>query len=254
MLWIAIPVALAQNGPTLQPSLALTQPDSADAALPSEQLDGEGLTAVDADGSDVDAEYDDFVVPGTRGVVIDMPEVTDIEWQWPLYGRVSSHYGWRVDPRRGGRTMHHGIDIAAAPGRRVKAAGVGVVSYAGRGGGYGNLVEVRHPDGHITRYAHMTQLLVKAGQQVQAGDPVGTVGNTGRSTGPHLHFEFRVNRKTEDPAVIAIMFGDPVDARAQQKTAVLRAPATPGSPLEEALREGLNVVRQLLTLAIAPFV
>lgn len=254
MWWIAVPVALAQS-PNTVPSLDLSEPDPADEASPSADLEGEGLAAAETGNEEFfDAEYDEFVVPGTAGVKIEMPEVTDIEWQWPLYGRVSSHYGWRVDPRRGGRTMHHGIDIAAAPGRRVKAAGVGVVSYASRGGGYGNLVEVLHPDGHITRYAHMTQLLVKQGQKVEAGDPVGTVGNTGRSTGPHLHFEFRKGRKTEDPAVIGIVFGEPVDALAQQKVPVLRAPATPGSPLEEALRDGLGLVRQLLTLALAPFV
>lgn len=226
--------------------------------LPSQQLAAgeqglEGEIPTDEDEAFFEENYDIFV-PGSMGVQIDMPEVTDIEWQWPLYGRVSSHYGWRMHPRLGGRYFHHGIDIAAAPGRRVKAAGPGVVHYAGRGGGYGNLVEVRHPDGHITRYAHMTQLLVKTGDTVLGGDPVGTVGNTGRSTGPHLHFEFRTGRKTENPAVVAIVFGEPVDARAKQKNAILRAPAVPGSPLEEGLRDGLSLVRRLLTLALAPFV
>jgi len=249
--WILVPAALAQNLPGPVPSLDPSREVAP--RLPSEDLEGEGLSAVANDEVYYEEEYEDFVAPGT-GVNIEMPEVTDIEWQWPLYGRVSSHYGPRIHPRHGGRTFHHGIDIAAAPGRRVKAAGVGVVSYAGRGGGYGNLVEVRHPDGHVTRYAHMTQVLVSAGDQVEAGDPVGTVGNTGRSTGPHLHFEFRKDRKTEDPAVIGVVFGEPVDASAQQKTAVLRAPGVPGSPLEEALRDGLALMRQLLTLALAPFV
>lgn len=250
-VWFVVSVALAQNSPeparlpSLNQAEPLDLPDDVE-PLPSDDLGDDGVGYVEEDI--------DFIVPGTTLDLIDMPEVTDIEWHWPLYGRVSSRYGWRKDPRGRGRQMHHGIDIAAAPGRRVKAAGVGVVSYAGRGGGYGNLVEVRHPDGHVTRYAHMTQLLVKTGQQVEGGDPVGTVGNTGRSTGPHLHFEFRLNGKTEDPAVIAVIFGDPVDASAEQKTAILRAPALPGSKLEEALEDGLGVVRKLLTLALAPFV
>ncbi|MEN0063617.1 MAG: M23 family metallopeptidase [Myxococcota bacterium] len=250
MVWMSLATALAQD-PGL-PAMRAVEPLD---FQPSEAIaNAEAEAAVDeveGDNTFFDENYD-LLVPGT-GVEFDMPKVTDIAWQWPLYGRVSSHYGKRTHPSHGGVQFHHGIDIAAAPGRQVMSAGVGVVSYAGRGGGYGNLVEVRHPDGYVTRYAHMTTMFVKAGHKVQGGDPVGTVGNTGRSTGPHLHFELRKNGETEDPAVIAIVFGEPVDARAKQRTAVLRAPAVPGSPLEEGLREALVLLRQLLTLATAPF-
>lgn len=106
---------------------------------------------------------------------------------WPAQGQLSSGYGWRW-----GR-MHNGIDIAGPIGTRIVAAAAGVVTYAAWDeGGYGNLVEIQHPDGSITRYAHNDRIWVRAGQRVQQGQQISEMGSTGYSTGPHLHFELRV--------------------------------------------------------------
>ncbi len=103
---------------------------------------------------------------------------------WPALGEFTSGYGWRW-----GR-MHRGIDIAAPIGTPIVAAADGVVTYAGwNEGGYGNLVEIQHPDGSVTLYAHNDRILVREGDRVQQGQQVAEMGTTGRSTGPHLHFE-----------------------------------------------------------------
>jgi murein DD-endopeptidase MepM/ murein hydrolase activator NlpD len=116
-----------------------------------------------------------------------------------LPGRVSSDFGWRNDPMTGAARFHKGVDIAAAYGQEVPAAAAGTVTFAGTQGGYGNLVIVRHEGGAETRYAHLSQLDVHEGDQVRAGDVVGRVGQTGRATGPHLHFELREDGRPVDP-------------------------------------------------------
>jgi murein DD-endopeptidase MepM/ murein hydrolase activator NlpD len=103
---------------------------------------------------------------------------------WPARGTLTSGYGWRW-----GR-MHRGIDVAAPVGTPVHAAADGVVEFAGwNSGGYGNMVEIRHADGSMTRYAHHSRNLVRAGQRVDQGQQIAEIGSTGYSTGPHLHFE-----------------------------------------------------------------
>ncbi|MBD1836669.1 M23 family metallopeptidase [Coleofasciculus sp. FACHB-501] len=104
----------------------------------------------------------------------------------PTKGTITSGYG-----KRWGK-MHKGIDIAAPVGTPVVAAAPGVVVYARwNTGGYGNLVDIQHPDGSLTRYGHNSRLLVREGQQVSQGEAIALVGSTGRSTGPHCHFEIR---------------------------------------------------------------
>lgn len=114
---------------------------------------------------------------------------------WPAQGTLTSGYGWRW-----GR-MHAGIDIAAAIGTPIFAAASGVVTYAGwDDSGYGNLVEIKHPDGSITLYAHNNRILVREGQQVEVGQQISEMGSTGNSTGPHLHFEIHPRgRGAENP-------------------------------------------------------
>ena len=103
--------------------------------------------------------------------------------------RVSDAYGWRTDPLTGGETFHRGTDLACAEGTRVLAAMDGVVSAARRSTTYGNYLRLSHSGGQETLYAHLQYLFVRAGEVVQAGQPLGTAGETGRSTGAHLHFE-----------------------------------------------------------------
>ena len=104
-------------------------------------------------------------------------------------GYISSLYGQRTDPFDGNQASHHGIDFAATAGTQVLAVADGVVSHTGIDGGYGRMVEITHGNGYVTRYAHTAKLLVKPGQTVKRGDPIALMGSTGRSTGPHVHFE-----------------------------------------------------------------
>jgi murein DD-endopeptidase MepM/ murein hydrolase activator NlpD len=113
--------------------------------------------------------------------------------------RVSSRFGWRQDPLTGEASFHPGVDLAVAYGHDVKAAADGVVSFAGVQNGYGNTVVIDHQDGRQTRYAHLSRELVRAGDAVTEGQVLGKSGNSGRSTGPHLHFEVLVNGKPVDP-------------------------------------------------------
>ena len=104
-------------------------------------------------------------------------------------GYISSLYGQRTDPFDGRNAFHQGIDFAGTAGTRVLAVADGIVSHAGLDGGYGRLIEITHGNGYVTRYAHNAKLLVQQGQTVRRGDPIALMGSTGRSTGPHLHFE-----------------------------------------------------------------
>ena len=118
---------------------------------------------------------------------------------WPARGWVTSDFGQRLDPYTADRVMHEGIDIAAPHGKEVMAPSDGTVVFAGLEGGYGNVVVIDHGYGIKTRYGHLAKILVKAGEVVKRGHVVGAVGNTGRSTGPHLHYEVRVNGVPQNP-------------------------------------------------------
>ena len=111
----------------------------------------------------------------------------------------TSGFGWRDDPMRHRRKFHSGADIRAKPGTPVFAAGDGVVIFSGRQGGSGNIVMVDHGGGVITRYAHLRRILAEKGEVITAGKRVGLVGSTGRATGPHLHFEVRLDGNPVDP-------------------------------------------------------
>ena len=111
----------------------------------------------------------------------------------------SSSYGWRMDPIIGKRAFHEGVDFSAAQGEPIYATAGGIVTKAGKSGAYGNLVAINHGDGLQTRYAHISKILVKRGDIVKKEDLIAYVGNTGRSTGPHLHYEIRLNKKSLDP-------------------------------------------------------
>lgn len=117
----------------------------------------------------------------------------------PVSGVESSHYGYRRDPFTRRRKLHRGVDYKADRGTPVYAAGPGIVRVARRKGGYGRVVMLEHGHGVETRYAHLQRIMVKAGQRVAAGTRIGTVGATGRATGPHLHFELRIHGQAHDP-------------------------------------------------------
>lgn len=117
----------------------------------------------------------------------------------PVRGWFTSRFGYRISPFTSRPVMHAGLDIAAAPGSPVAAPAEGVVSFAGYDSGYGKLVSIDHGYGVVTRYGHLSQLYVEVGQKIKRKDLIAAVGSTGRSTGPHLHFEVRVNGVPVDP-------------------------------------------------------
>ena len=116
-----------------------------------------------------------------------------------MQGWISSYFGHRTDPFTGRNAFHRGIDFAAPAGSKVLAVAAGVVTYAKDRFGYGQTVEINHGNGYVTRYAHNEAITVKAGDVVKKGDPVATIGSTGRSTGPHLHFEVLSQGRAVDP-------------------------------------------------------
>lgn len=118
---------------------------------------------------------------------------------WPARGYLSSSYGYRNDPFTGEREFHFGIDVSTPVGRPVIAPADGVVLYASKRGSYGNVIVIDHKFGMMTRYAHLSEFNVRAGKRVKRGDVVGYVGSTGRSNGPHLHYEVWVGDRPTHP-------------------------------------------------------
>lgn len=123
-----------------------------------------------------------------------LPTSLPVEAQWN-----ASVYGWRIDPFTGERALHEGVDFSSPVGTPIHAAAAGVVINVERHPQYGNLVEIDHGNGLTTRYAHASKLFVKDGALVKRGQLIAEVGTTGRSTGPHLHFEVRVNGLAQNP-------------------------------------------------------
>jgi murein DD-endopeptidase MepM/ murein hydrolase activator NlpD len=124
-----------------------------------------------------------------------LPSEMPVETDW-----FSSGYGYRIDPFTGKRAFHEGVDFTAEVGAPIKAAAGGVVIYSDRHPEYGNMVEIDHGDDLVTRYAHASTRLVNLGEVVLQGQKIAEVGKTGRSTGPHLHFEIRHKDKPQNPA------------------------------------------------------
>ena len=118
---------------------------------------------------------------------------------FPVEGHITSKFGMRYHPIHKSMRFHRGIDIGAPEGEPVKSAGAGMVVFAKTNGGYGNFLVIDHGEGVQSRYAHLSEFLVKEGQLVNAGDVIGLVGQTGSATGPHLHFEILKNAKAADP-------------------------------------------------------
>ena len=114
-------------------------------------------------------------------------------------GWLSSYYGMRTDPFHGRREMHKGLDFAGNKGDAIVATAAGVVSWAGKRYGYGQLVEIAHGNGYSTRYGHCHEILVKPGDRVEPGQTIALMGSSGRSTGPHVHYEVLENGRQINP-------------------------------------------------------
>ncbi|MBI3089286.1 MAG: M23 family metallopeptidase [Candidatus Tectomicrobia bacterium] len=118
---------------------------------------------------------------------------------WPTRGWLTSTFGYRTSPFTGLREMHEGIDVAGSFGAPVVAPGNGVITKIGNESGYGKVLEIDHGYGVATRYGHLAKILVKEGERVERGDEIAQLGNSGRSTGPHLHYEVWVNKIPINP-------------------------------------------------------
>jgi murein DD-endopeptidase MepM/ murein hydrolase activator NlpD len=150
----------------------------------------------DAGAASPDSGPSDAAAPGAQGAPALLRDVASS-------APVSSGFGWRADPFTGAPRFHAGVDLAVAYGRDVRAAAAGTVVFSGVQGGYGNTVVIDHGDGRQTRYAHLSEQLVRAGDAVTGGQVVGKAGDSGRATGPHLHFEVLVGGQPVDPAAAA---------------------------------------------------
>jgi hypothetical protein len=150
----------------------------------------------------------DMFVPGARvsqALSKELMQKSGIppKFAWPCRrtARISSGFGYRKDPFSGRRAFHAGLDLAPGYGARVEASMDGIVTFAGRMGGYGKLIVIRHREGFQTRYGHLSQIRsgIRRGKFVRQGQRIGSVGSTGRSTGPHLHFEIRKSGRPQNP-------------------------------------------------------
>ncbi|WP_412070792.1 M23 family metallopeptidase [Qipengyuania gaetbuli] len=157
----------------------------------------EGL-ATDADGS-IDPRFERLGLSMARMAALEQALEGVPQFAPARKDLISSGFGYRRDPFNGRAAMHSGLDFKGATGTPIYAAAKGRVTFVGRKGGYGNTVEIAHGNGLMTRYAHMSKFNAKVGQQVLPGQTIGAIGSTGRSTGPHLHFEVRINNRAVNP-------------------------------------------------------
>jgi murein DD-endopeptidase MepM/ murein hydrolase activator NlpD len=169
--------------------------------------DGEGMSAQIPDLSALLAQLEQNVdlrqsqLSALENVILarELHEEIHPEGRPVANGFISSYFGERADPFDGLETFHKGVDFAGAPGSPVVAVATGVVTWAGERTGYGKLIEINHGDGFTTRYAHNERTLVTVGQTVKRGETIALMGSTGRSTGPHVHFEVLRNGRQVNP-------------------------------------------------------
>lgn len=148
------------------------------------------------------AAFRDSAPTASNDVDIPPPPAAPISFTMPGEGRISSDFGQRTAPKAGASTNHRGIDIAMSAGSPVRASAEGEVVFAGKRGGYGNQVRVRHPDGTVTAYSHLDSIGVKVGDRLASGGDIGASGSTGNVTGPHLHFEVFRDGQAVDPRTV----------------------------------------------------
>lgn len=211
-LLLAIPVAIAQAAPPVAPAPAAGEV----ASLPIGNSDVFRERMLDWSGTEADA----------RTVALEMPPAPAAQPRRTTARllRLSSSFGYRGDPLHGATRMHSGIDIPGPLGTPIQASAGGTVRFAGSAGGYGRMVEIAHGDGLSTRYAHLSQILVRPGATVTRGETIALMGSTGRSTGSHLHFEVRNNGRPANPLGY---FGGGGDIAAERAYRAWRSPSEP---------------------------
>ncbi|MFN7954420.1 MAG: LysM peptidoglycan-binding domain-containing M23 family metallopeptidase [bacterium] len=184
--------------------------DDPNVIVPGQTIDLAAVADVDPGGDSPRLPaLDDVPGPAPESASAPVPETLDLGGLVAGGGdRVTSRFGLRRDPLCGERRFHSGIDIAAPQGAGVRAAAGGTVTFAGQQAGYGRTVVIDHGDGRSTVYAHLSAILVRPGDRVDASTEVARVGRTGRATGPHLHFELRQDGVAVDPALASLAIDD----------------------------------------------
>ena len=170
-----------------------------DQVTEAEQQEQQAIEGLRARKADFEAQYNAVQAQISASVSRGNPTPGNHRFSWPVNGPITSPFGYRNDPVLGGNRLHAGVDIGASSGTPIKAAGDGVVVIAGWNGGYGNFTLIDHGGGLATGYGHQSSIGVRVGQHVSTGEVIGNVGSTGASTGPHLHWEVRVNGTPVDP-------------------------------------------------------
>jgi hypothetical protein len=158
-------------------------------------------------------------------------------------GNLGSNFGWRIDPINGGSALHTGLDFQASTGTPIVAAAGGVVVTQEYHGAYGNMIEVDHGNDLITRYAHASRVFVKKGDLIKRGQKIAEVGTTGRSTGPHLHFEVLVQGVPQDPQKF-LNAGQSVKPNSSAQTAKTSVDANAGMPGVKLIASSAATVRR----------
>ena len=138
-------------------------------------------------------------IPGSKMTKYERKKFYEINFIWPIRGKITSYFGPRIDPITGVYSFHSAIDIKNKINSKIKAAKDGKVIFIGWQKIYGNFIMIKHNDGYITLYAHLNKVTVNLNQLVEQGEFIGLLGTTGRTTGPHLHFEVRRYGKPVDP-------------------------------------------------------
>lgn len=170
-----------------------------DQVAAAEQQEQQAIDGLRARKADFEAQYEAVQAQISASVSRGNPTAGNHRFSWPVNGPITSPFGYRNDPVLGGNRLHAGVDIGVSSGTPIKAAGDGVVVMAGWNGGYGNFTLIDHGGGLATGYGHQSHIGVRVGQHVSTGEVIGNVGSTGASTGPHLHWEVRVNGTPVDP-------------------------------------------------------
>ncbi len=175
----------------------------------TQELDPEALRPAEAWASRLDERLEEFlglaeeVEPRLNLLTLKAGDMFSLQAAfpstWPVEGRLTSGFGWRRSPVSHHLKMHSGVDISAPRGTPVRAVAAGTVKMARYNSGYGRMATIDHGYGIVSRYAHNSRLMVREGDWVEAGELIATVGSTGQSTGPHLHFELSVNGRFVDP-------------------------------------------------------
>ncbi len=171
--------------------------------LPDDLRPAEAWAVAVQSRADTFLDLFEMVEPDLNALMTDLESLRALDEAlpeiWPAQGSFTSGYGWRRSPIDRSLTFHSGIDVANKRGTRIVAAAPGVVVTAGDNAGYGRMVEIDHGFGITTVYAHCTSLRVREGERVEQGDYIATMGSTGRATGPHLHFEVRIDGHAMNP-------------------------------------------------------